>query len=115
MHLGRGPAIQRAMRTFVVVEPEIGRKPRFEFRHRAIVPKIDILVLDTAPEPLDKHIIQRPATAVHADQDLVVQQRTGEVRTGELTALIGVEDARLSLRQGLLERLRTEQRIQGIG
>lgn len=54
MNLGRGPAIQRAVRAFLVVEPEIRRQPLFECWYRAIFTQIDILVLDAAPESFNK-------------------------------------------------------------
>ncbi len=97
MNLGRGPAIQRAVRAFLVVEPEIRRQPLFECWHRAIFTQIDILVLDAAPESFNKNIIQCPAAAVHADQDLVFQQPAGEVNAGELAPLVAVEDTRMGM------------------
>ena len=114
MHLGRCPAIQRAVRTFLVVEAEVVRQPPLEGRNRVVVTQVDILVLDTAPEPLDEDIIQSPIPTVHADQDLTRLQPAGELMAGKLAALIRVENTRLGLSQGLVDHFDAEYRVQSI-
>ena len=44
--------------------------------------------------PFDEHVVARRAAAIHADPDRVSQQQAGERRTGELAALVGIEDLR---------------------
>ena len=59
--------------------------------------QIDLLVLDRSPDPLDEDVVAPGALAVHADRDLVLRSAAGEGLAGELAALIGVEDLRLSV------------------
>src|SRR5579863_7036609 len=59
-----------------------------------IGPKIDLLVFDRAPEPLDEHVVPPRTLAVHADLDAVFEQQAGEVLAGELGTLVGVENLR---------------------
>src|SRR5262249_48662853 len=74
--------------------------------------KIYLLVFDAAPEPLEEDVVPPGALAVHADGDAVVGEHAGEGRTGELRALIRVEDLRLAvLRQRLLQCLDAERRF----
>ena len=78
--------------------------------------QIDFLIFQTAPEALDKYIIHPTALAVHADLNIMVLQYLGEALTGELTALITVEDLRWPLgRQRLLQCLNARRSIQTIG
>ncbi len=54
-----------------------------------IVIEVDILVFGGAPQPFDEDIIESTPATVHADQDLALAQRMGELRGGELATLIG--------------------------
>jgi hypothetical protein len=56
-----------------------------------IVFQVYLLVLDRAPEPFRKDIIERPAAAIHADADEVILQNAGELVTRELRPLVAVE------------------------
>lgn len=76
------------------VELEIGRQLLARFGDALIRMQINVLVLDAAPWPFDEHVIDPTALAVHADLDGMVAQHLGEVGTGELTALVGIEDLR---------------------
>ena len=58
-----------------------------------IAVQIDFLVLDGSSEALDESVASARALAVDANQDAVVNQHAGEFGTGELAALIGVEDS----------------------
>jgi len=42
---------------------------RGQLGHRAVTLQIDVLVLETSPEPFDEDIIQRPAASIYADGD----------------------------------------------
>src|SRR3954470_22076666 len=67
-------------------------------------PQVHFFILDGSPESLHEHIVPPGASAVHADGDGVAGQQAGERRAGELAALIGVEDLRLTVTsQGLLD------------
>src|SRR5882724_9398345 len=56
--------------------------------------QIDLFVLDTAPEPLDKHVVDPAAFAVHADGNTGVIEHLDPIVTGELRSLVSVEDIR---------------------
>ena len=56
--------------------------------------QIDALVFQAAPQPLDEHVVHPTAPAVHRDAHRRRLQQPGELRRGELAALIGVEDLR---------------------
>jgi len=76
---------------------------------RLVRVQVDFLVLDTAPQALDEHVVHPSSPAVHADPHALCQQRFGEVLGGELATLIGVEDLGGTVaHQRLLERLHAE-------
>ena len=56
--------------------------------------QIDRLVFERAPQALYKDIVHEPAPAIHGDADTGIRERAGEGETGELAALVGVEDLR---------------------
>src|SRR5690348_18327136 len=64
------------------------------FGHCRISMKVDLFVFETAPQPLDKDVLHTPAFAVHADRDAMPLLDAGKVVTGELAALVGIEDFR---------------------
>src|SRR5438270_7113117 len=64
--------------------------------HRRIVLQIDILVLDTPPQPFDEDVVQCPPTTVHADAHTRLFQTGCEVDRRELHPLIRVEDVRVA-------------------
>jgi len=59
--------------------------------------EIDFLVFQAAPEPFNKHIIHPAALAVHADSNALVLEDIGKAFTGELAALVTVEDIRRAM------------------
>ena len=59
--------------------------------------EVDALVFDAAPEPFHEDIVMVAALAVHADPDAMLLENACESLTGELDALIGVEDLRRSM------------------
>jgi hypothetical protein len=63
----------------------------------AVLGQCHLLLLDRAPQPLDKDVVQRPAAPIPADLDVGLFEAAGVGGTGELHALIGVEDDRLAL------------------
>lgn len=94
VNLIRGFVVKRLMRTLAVVKV----KPLIEsFPQRSAVvkgPQVKILVFERPPQPLDENIILNPATAVHADLDLMRFEHFGESLGGKLSSLIGIEDFR---------------------
>jgi hypothetical protein len=70
----------------------------------AIGVKLDRLIFEAAPQPLDKDVVHASAFAVHADHDAMPLQGAGKVVAGELAALIGIEDLRPAIaRERVLE------------
>lgn len=51
-------------------------------------------MLNAPLEPFYEDVIQRSAALVHTDADLMLLEHTNELSTGELHALIAVEDFR---------------------
>ena len=83
--------VKRLMRTLLVVKrEEIGQSP-VQGIHRGVVLQVDVLVLDRTPQSLDKNIVCRTATTIHADLDTMILQALGEGQTGKLRTLIGIE------------------------
>lgn len=79
---------------------------------RGVLVQVDVLVLDGAPEAFDEGIVQRTAATIHTDSDIALFQRRQEQLTGELRALIGVEDFRLRIRgESGIENLSAQPRI----
>lgn len=100
----------------VVVEPEVGVEIGVRFAHRFVALQINFLVFHTAPQPLDKNVIQTPTLAVHRQTHAGRQKWLGELRAGKLTSLIGVEDLRLFKELDRpLHRLHAKRRIEGVG
>src|SRR3954467_2108990 len=70
------------------------------------------LVLQAAPQPLNKYIIHPPPPPVHGNTHIRRSQNVSKPRRGELAALIGVEDLGFAKPlQSLLQRLNAEIRI----
>jgi len=75
-----------------------------------------VLILDIAPEPLDKNIVQRPAPSVHTDLNPIIQQDLCEFRGGELTSLVSIEYLRFyATFQGVLKGPDTKINIHRVG
>src|SRR5262244_3463674 len=60
------------------------------------------LILHCPPQPLDKDVVERPSSPVHADLYPCCCQPSGKVETGKLCSLITVEDFPSRHCQGLL-------------
>jgi len=92
INLPRCAIAEALVRALVIVETEPGANTGLGFGHCQISVKVDLLVFEAAPQPLDKDVVHAPAVAVHADHDPVPFQGAGKVVAGELAALIGIED-----------------------
>src|SRR5271169_3638784 len=87
----RSPRVKAGMRTPAIIEVQIPPERGTRLADAIVGPQVDLLVFDRTPQPLDKHIVAPGAATIHADRDPVLQQKPGESRAGELTALVGVE------------------------
>ena len=88
---GRG-AIQRLVPPFVVVEVDPSADSGFEVHQVEVLLQVDVLVLQRAPEPLDHHVVDPAALAVHADLDALAPQQASPSLTRVLAALVRVHD-----------------------
>jgi len=100
------------MRALAIVKVEV--RPQISQRvwRIAVILDIDVFVFDGSPQPLDENIVQRAAAAIHADQDILGFQSTGESVAGELSSLIAVEDFGMAMPQGVVQSRAAERRLQ---
>src|SRR3954447_3700669 len=97
------------MRTAAIVKVEIPTNRASRLTNGFVGSQIDFLVFDAFPQPLDEHVVSPGSFAIHADGDAVVGEDAGEGRTGELRALVGVEDVGPAVtRESILQRLDAE-------
>jgi hypothetical protein len=82
------------MQAFLIVKGEVVAQIAYRFRNTLIVFEIHLLIFNAAPEALNEDIIQRASTAIPTDADVACQQALREFGTGELHALVTIEDLR---------------------
>lgn len=75
------------MRTLMVVKVEVTIQFPPQIRAVVEVAGIDQLVLETAPETFDEHVVESAALAVLADLDVSLLQPLQEIGTRELGTL----------------------------
>jgi len=69
-------------------------------------PEVKVMVFEGPPQSFDKDIVLDASATVHADNDLIILEYLGKGVTGELGALVGVEDFRTPVEHdGFLEGL----------
>jgi len=93
------------MLAFIVVKAEPSANPSLGLGNVLIGIEVDFLVFQAAPQPLDKDVVHAAALAVHTDHNPVLLQGAGEAVTGELAALIGIENLVLDNRHASTARL----------
>ena len=86
------PVVVGAVGPALVVEAEEGGEVGLGLDLRAVALEVDLLIFDSAPQPLDEDVVEAAALAVHRQLHAGGQERLGKLRRGELAALIGVED-----------------------
>jgi hypothetical protein len=69
---------------FRIVQDKVALQTGEECRHRHIPIRVDVLVLDGAPQPLHEDVVIRSTTAVHADANASIVQYRGEGLRREL-------------------------------
>ena len=67
MYRTRGLISQCLLRTFAVVEGKVFRQSDQQFAQDDVAIKVRVLMLDAAPQALDKHVAKRTAPTVHVD------------------------------------------------
>ena len=82
----------RLMLAAVVVELDpIGGKGS-EFGYGLIAPQSKLFIFQTPPKPLDEDVVHPTASPIHADLDTLLLKLGDPLFSGELAALIRVED-----------------------
>jgi len=103
------------MKTLGIVEAEVVRQAGIEIKPGDVVHQVDAFILHAPPEAFNKDVVQGTASAVHADPSASRQHGVGERLGCELGALIGVEDVRPALLEGLAQSNQAELTIQSVG
>ena len=85
------------MRAPFIVELEIALQTLPCLGDRIIGVQVDLLIFHAFPEPLDQHVVDPAALAVHADLDAVPLDQADELRAGKLATLVSVEDPRRTM------------------
>ncbi len=77
--------------------------------------QIHALMLEAAPEPFDKNIVQRSTPSIHANRNACALEHARERSAGELGALIAVEDLRLPVQsQRIFQAIDAERGVQAV-
>ena len=114
--LSRRAITQALVLAVGVVKVQPGANTGLGFGDSRISMQVDLLVFETTPQPLDKDVVHASTLAVHADRDAMPLKGAGEVVTGELAALVGIEDFRSAIaRKRFLERLDAKIGVERVG
>ncbi len=103
------------MKPVVIVERHVFLKAAVELSDLLVLVQVEPLVFEGPPETFHEDVVQGPASAVHADSDLSLFERSQEGLAGELTALVGVEDLRRPLLKSPVQGDDTELGVEGVG
>lgn len=74
----RGAAIKARVGTPAIVKGEVSADRGRGVGYGVVGAQIDPLIFDTAPQPLDEHVVAPGAPAVHADGDVMTGEHPGE-------------------------------------
>jgi hypothetical protein len=80
------------VQSLVVIEIEVGGDVMPCLGHVLVSLQEHLLVFEAAPEPFDEDVVAEAPAPVHAEGNSVDAQHIDDVITGELAALVGVED-----------------------
>src|SRR5467141_504646 len=86
VHLPRRAIAMALMLALLVVENQPSPDAGLSRGDGAIGMQVNLLVFETAPQPLDEDVVHAAPLAIHANRDLVPAQHAGEVVAGELAA-----------------------------
>lgn len=82
------------MRALEAVGREIVADYGTSLTRAGLVVQVDLLILDGAPQPFGQDVIACPASAIHTDLNLGLQQQADVRRAGERATLVSVTDER---------------------
>ena len=112
-----GLVVQTGMRPVGVVEinPALETLPDLTAGFKSV--QVNALVFQGAPEPLNHDVVHPASFAIHGNADIGVLLEGGnEFVTGELAALVGVDDFGLALAlQGPFKGFDAEVGLHGVG
>src|SRR5260370_37518929 len=80
------------MWALLVIKLEIPGQGLARLPWRRIIVKVDFFILDRAPQPLGKNIVQGSPFAIHADLHIGLQQELAILRTSKMASLITIAD-----------------------
>src|SRR5262249_47097130 len=101
------------MRPLAIIELEVALQISHRVIDRLVVLDVNVFILDRTPQSLDQHVVQRPASSIHADSYSSTLQLAGELGAGELRPLVAVEYLRLPLGKSPVQRRQAEPCVQG--
>jgi hypothetical protein len=77
--------------------------------------QINVFMLDAAPQPLDKNIIEYTSAPIHADRDAFALEHAREGVARESRSLVAVEYFRLAVHvQCVFQAVHTERRFHAV-
>ena len=108
IHPVRCSIIERLMKPLLIVKVEIVSQSTPSCSNGVIVVEIDLLILDTPPEPLNKDVVKIAASAVPTNGNLSRLKSSGKSIRSKLTALVVVEYQRSRLAKCAFESQQTK-------
>ena len=82
------------MQPLSIVKLKISAQANDGLRRGFVITDVDVFVFHAPPEPFDEDVVQRSASPIHTDGDLVLFENPGKRIARELRTLIRVEDLR---------------------
>jgi len=101
--------------TLGVVEPKVVTKTDSGISAILICFQIHLLIFHRPPQPLNEQVVIVAPFPIHTDPDSVLLQHPGEGFTGELGALVSVEDIRSAFPKCFFQRLDAKVGFKGVG
>src|SRR5262245_41112619 len=95
-----------------IVKSEVRSEVPDRIERTAVILQVKDFVFQCSPQPLNENIVQGPAAAIHADQNVLGFESPSECRAGELRSLVGVEDFRTTMPQRAIQSRAAESSVQ---
>jgi hypothetical protein len=111
IHFCWGKVSQSLLWSLVIVVDEVAIESVPGVLDGLIGVEVYLLPLHRAPQALDKHVVERPTTPIHADAYSPLIPPIGELGAGKLSALVGIEDVRSCTRQCAVQGFDTERPV----
>jgi hypothetical protein len=82
------------MKPLVVVELKVMGETRPRLARGSVIMQVDLLIFDGTLQALSEDVIESATATIHANLDLSVDEQSGVLGIGEVSALIAVPDGR---------------------